>query len=573
VPAGYISNFNIPHLVIGPGARVNLFDAVNNGNRGGPGGNTEALYVGTLEFLDGAGLVNLNGHHLYYSNLVGNPAQIIDNGGGSGKGFTPTWTCAGGAWTTTGCWNGLPPGTLFPDNGDFTACDVILPNNGTYTLMVDSSAPGVELTSLSIDTNVTLRLLSSDFSPGLLLNSGTLQVASDELVLSQSIVNDGMIEFDLDTAPESVSLLRSLQITGTGTIRFPDIASSAPQHALVAPNGGTLTLGSGQFVHGGPGRIGGGSSLTTNVIVNGEVRADTPGKILEFSDETSANELVVTNNGIIAATGGGTLAFDDIADVVNLGTISCDSTSTILITSTTTTLGGTLAIDGRLECDSALTLSGAVGSGSGTLFTTGALTCTGASMVGFGILDHNTSAISVSGGSTLIIEQAWTHTLSSESAFDFALGSTLMVTGGTAAGPGDYEDFASIEIAGHDEGDVAGGYTNNFDLPHLVIGPGARVNLFDAVDNGNRGGPGGNGEALYVNTLEFADGAGLLNLNGHHLYYGSLVGSPTQIIDNGGGSGKGFSPTWTCGTGTWSTTGCWSGLAPGDLFPQRTDFT
>jgi hypothetical protein len=65
----------------------------------------------------------------------------------------------------------------------------------------------------------------------------------------------------------------------------------------------------------------------------------------------------------------------------------------------------------------------------------------------------------------------------------------------------------------------------------LVIGPGAHVNLVDLIDNGNRNGPAGPPEALYVGRLSFADPDSLLNLNGLHLYYDQLLGSPTQLLN------------------------------------------
>ena len=71
----------------------------------------------------------------------------------------------------------------------------------------------------------------------------------------------------------------------------------------------------------------------------------------------------------------------------------------------------------------------------------------------------------------------------------------------------------------------------NFDLSVFRIGPGAHVYLEDLIDNANRNGTFGISEALYVDTLEFADPDARLNLNGLHLYFGTLIGDPSQIID------------------------------------------
>ncbi len=76
------------------------------------------------------------------------------------------------------------------------------------------------------------------------------------------------------------------------------------------------------------------------------------------------------------------------------------------------------------------------------------------------------------------------------------------------------------------------GFAGNYVVPHLILGPGAHVSLADQADNGNRGDPGGAAEALYVDTVTFLDGTSRLNLNGLHLYYAAINGSPTQILDD-----------------------------------------
>jgi hypothetical protein len=112
------------------------------------------------------------------------------------------------------------------------------------------------------------------------------------------------------------------------------------------------------------------------------------------------------------------------------------------------------------------------------------------------------------------------------------------MTGGTGATTDDFSPWTSLEIGGTDLGTnpvthtgAPAGYSSNFDLTELVIAEDAHVYLRDAKNNGNRGGAFGQAEALYVDTLTFADAAGLLNLNGLHLYYKTLNGSPSQIID------------------------------------------
>ena len=76
-PKGFLNNFDLTELRIGPGAHILLQDQINNGNRNGDFGHPEALYVDILSFADTFGLLDLNGLHLYYGRLEGN-GQIIN---------------------------------------------------------------------------------------------------------------------------------------------------------------------------------------------------------------------------------------------------------------------------------------------------------------------------------------------------------------------------------------------------------------------------------------------------------------------------------------------------------------
>jgi hypothetical protein len=110
--------------------------------------------------------------------------------------------------------------------------------------------------------------------------------------------------------------------------------------------------------------------------------------------------------------------------------------------------------------------------------------------------------------------------------------------GGLAAGGCEASNLPgtpAIEIADSDVGDLLDAYLGNFVLPHVIIGPGAHVQLADVVDNGNRGGPVSDDEALYIRRLEFADADGRLMTNGLPLYYKALIGDPSQIVDGAQG--------------------------------------
>jgi hypothetical protein len=80
-------------------------------------------------------------------------------------------------------------------------------------------------------------------------------------------------------------------------------------------------------------------------------------------------------------------------------------------------------------------------------------------------------------------------------------------------------DADTFEVAGLDLGAVMEGFDNNFTLYCLTLGGEdvAFLTLIDGYDNGNRGGEGGNAEALYVQWLTINPGC-TLDLNGYHLY-------------------------------------------------------
>ncbi len=129
-------------------------------------------------------------------------------------------------------------------------------------------------------------------------------------------------------------------------------------------------------------------------------------------------------------------------------------------------------------------------------------------------------------GGEMWCRESFSHAMTDTTRFQWGTNTTLRMLGGTT-GP-----CVSLETAGLDSGNVPAGWTSNFQLQRLLIGPGAHVELVDAINNGRRNGPGGSAEALYVETLEFADSAGRLGLNGLHLFYHTLVGNASQILNN-----------------------------------------
>ena len=89
-----------------------------------------------------------------------------------------------------------------------------------------------------------------------------------------------------------------------------------------------------------------------------------------------------------------------------------------------------------------------------------------------------------------------------------------------------------FEVAGADFGTAPNGFSDNFELRDLVIGPNniTSVQLIDSYDNR----PDWEGsEALYVSNLSIGNGS-TLDLNGFNLYYIDFTDLGGNILLNGG---------------------------------------
>ena len=483
-----------------------------------------------------------------------------------------TWDGTSATWSDTGNWDLLGGSDFYPDNSGSYVYDVILPSSGGMSYAIYVDVPTIELDSLSIDADADLLLGSTDFSPGALVNAGWIELQTDDLYLLESVTNTGTIAFDTDTSAEYIYVNDAITLDGTGALQFTDIGTtSSSVHRITIGTSGTLTNGVDHTIEGGPGEIYYSGSNRKSLINNGVIRANTPGKRLELDGYSDRME--IENNNLLTATNGGILYLKDIWELTNdSGVLSCDADSEITIYDTSTEVRGTINCDGviRLANGSYVRLITTTGSGTGTYLQESGYTYfeTGAT-VAFGTVNILAGTFTVSTSALVTVENLFTHALTNEASLVFDPTTSLRITGGTTAGPTDYDDFAALEIAGLDTGDVVEGFSDNFDLPNLVIGPGAKVNLFDVINNGNRDGSAGVAEALYVDTITFEDANGVLNTNGHHLYYNTLVGNAGQIVDSGGGSGKLVTTSWTCGTDNWSATACWDVLASGDYISDQ----
>lgn len=271
---------------------------------------------------------------------------------------------------------------------------------------------------------------------------------------------------------------------------------------------GTLTNGPGHTIEG---------AAAFDVVIHnqGRVEADVNGGSL-FVPTGSVND------GLLAARDGGTIGAFALADLVLTGSGSWLAD------------GGTISILGL--SGPGVTTTGDITLQNGSLldlfFNTQIMS--GAKLA----LDDSSSIVVNVFGGGIVLSEDLSFALTDEANWTWTSSSYLQMNGGVGASPASPDGWASLEVGGSDLGTdpanhvgAPAGFGNNFELAELVIGPGAHVSLVDALDNGNRGASHGFPEALYVNTLTFADGAGQLNLNGLHLYFNTLNGSASQIVN------------------------------------------
>ncbi len=429
------------------------------------------------------------------------------------------WNRMAGNWSDPANWSG----GVVPDNNGMVPgfCVQIA---GVASVVTQDIASGVEV----------------DF---LLLEDSTLNITGGDLTIEST---SGFINNGHPTVGNARAFRGEADFTidGMGPLRLDGLTASF----LSAP-GDTIT-------NAGTHTISGRGIINADIVNQGTIRGDVEAQTLLVCGPSTVND------GLIAATDGGIVRIDD----------SISGTGDYLIQ------GGTMQIVSDAEGPPTMVFGDCIDEPPGILLSVLDIIGPGTSVTA--------NAMSVSGGTANIIQAALTvvgplticpatmadtaavhltdSTLSTGS-LTICDGGVLTVASGVAVQSSftlestDEADWSwapdatltmnatagigQLEIGGRDlgtqpanhVGDPAG-FVNNFDLSILVIGPGAQVTLVDAVNNGNRNGPGGSAEALYVDVLQFANASGQLNLNGLHLYYNQLVTPPgggfTQIVNN-----------------------------------------
>jgi len=237
------------------------------------------------------------------------------------------------------------------------------------------------------------------------------------------------------------------------------------------------------------------------------------------------------NTGTLRASNGGTLRMMTMGEASHNGMIEALSGGTVSVETHVAGSGSWLADGGTIVLtDVSVSTTGPI-----SVLYGGALELIEANLSGSDLIVDETSTLSVQ--STLALTGSFAYSGTDESSHFWDIDATLEMNGGVGASMMVLDDWACLEVGGSDLGidpsthtGDPNGFVNNFDLSTLVIGPGAHVLLADLFDNGNRGGMWFD-EALYVDTLVFADAEGVLNLNGLHLYVmNPIIGDGTVIV-------------------------------------------
>lgn len=480
-----------------------------------------------------------------------------------------TFTCLTGTtnqWHSTACWSGLVGGDPYPDRGVRQYGAIFPP--GAYTVILNP--PDDEDDEIMMDGQ--LHIQGSSFR--LRVESGRSFVVNSEATLGGEItINGGSFtagpgaSVNMDNTNFSVTsggLLRlpsttcvgpgrSVNVSGTGSrVELPNLASITGNFDLTAGPGGTIDLP--VLVSFDPGEY---TATGANSVLNIPLITTLPsGRKFEALNggRINAGPLTAIASGTLRVAGA--TSFVDVAQVVSIdgAEIVAQSGAQLtfpLVTTYNTLSGGSASIElkashngSRLELNNVTSFTAMAprsvalraDSSGGRVQALASQTMSGAvslvartanSVVEVGDVNMDSAGgFDVDLGGKLTVHGKFSHAIANVARFKFLAPATLEMLGGQTG-----EECAEMEVAGEDRGNVPAGWTSNFQLDRLVIGAGASVRLVDLIDNGNRNGSEGAAEALYVETIEFADTAARLDRNGLTIRYHNLVGDAAQIVN------------------------------------------
>lgn len=490
---------------------------------------------------------------------------------------TATWICVTGSnlWSDTACWSGLFGGDPYPDRGS-TTYSVLLPDAGVYTVVVNP--PGDAEIMMDGDLQIDGANTSVEIANGVsfVVNdqatiAGQLRVLGGSLTAGPSatvnideagmeVLSGGLLRLPSTSYTDADGgAVRTLRSSGAGSrLDLPDLTNiqgpATDTLTIEAASGGVVDgadLGNllGNLVlhaHG----MGGGArarinfpqvdtlSLGTQLLVRngGEFIGAPLTNITGLRLEVHSAQSVIDTSQVSTFDDG--RMFVDGSAVVSFPGLTTYATGVVDLGPGLRALrsknpGSELYFPALTSIDAAAgTILGLRAESNGQLFAPALTSMTGqvnvfvensAGLVEVGMLNLDaTSVLTVRLGAELRVLGSMRYAITNPASFIWtpdANPATLNMLGGV---PG---DCVNLEVGGVDVGTNPQGWVNNFHVDRLLIGPGAHVQLVDEFDNS----PGLGDEALYVNTLEFADPTGVLALNGLQIYYATLIGNVSQV--------------------------------------------
>ncbi|MCP4000486.1 MAG: hypothetical protein GY727_06225, partial [Gammaproteobacteria bacterium] len=394
--------------------------------------------------------------------------------------------------TNTGIMQASSGGTLKLNTGNYT-------NTGGTIQALDGSL--VELSGASITDGIlhtagtgVIRNVNSATLEDVTLNSLFEQNTNTTTSLKNSFTNNG--SYTMNSVGHLTNLVMTgasdVTLGGTGTVTMSDNA----QNRIYSDAGQRLTNEANHTIE-GAGQIGVNQTLLTN---KGTINANqSSGLTIDLTNTAGS----AVNDGTLKASNGGKLIIASGSDFSGTGNWDAD--------------GGTIQLNSGVN----VTTTGNIDVQNG-----GSLALTNANMTGNN-LNVTGSGSSISVNSGIELAGNFLYDITDEADSVWGVSSSLQMNG--------FDSF--LEVGGFDtgidpvihNGDPVG-FVNNFHLENLLIGSGAKVHMADFFNNGNQGGTYAFAEALYVDTLTII-GTGLFNLNGLNLYYNTLIGDISQIID------------------------------------------
>jgi fibronectin-binding autotransporter adhesin len=253
------------------------------------------------------------------------------------------WIAGNGNWNTMANWN---PAHVPIAPGDSANC---ADGSGTYTITLDAT-PSISFfcqSNPSATVNLNGRTLTV-LDPGGLSNAGVVRtnasstisgpvfnLATGQIIVNQgqtlnlagpTLRNDGLLQINHTGIYDAwLQVPNDLTVSGAGSIYFNGDNSG---DYIYSSGTATLTQEAGHTIHGC-------GAVRIALVNHGLVSADRSSKSLALSHNPK------TNDGIIQATGGGTLEIDGITITNHGGTILADG-GNVNVSGTANLVGGTL---------------------------------------------------------------------------------------------------------------------------------------------------------------------------------------------------------------------------------------